>query len=422
MNSSHPNQSFIMDGHTKGTSSRKSYELKDKRHIVQQIDGLVAGGFCSRRKACAAVGIRPLYYTRWKKILEKADELNSSTEFVPYNTRGTSRKIHPGRESVLAQVKEQLRAFTFKLREQGVQVTNRMVMREAGRLLPAFKAKTRRAQELAIHRFTQSVGLAYRCATHTAQKHFMDTEAYSKDFIAVMKSKLQGRNLDDVLNMDQTPIPFSFHSNTTLEVIGARTVHARASTTDTKRVTLAATVTASGKMLTPFVIFKGKPQGWIANRKFGTYPESGRYACQDKAWMDEAKMNEWIDTVLQPWKANRDKNNPSVEPPILILDAYRVHQMGTVVNWIQSMGIEVVHILAGCTYLCQPISMGINKPIKCRLRQKWEDWMMEGKGIVDGVAKEPSRKLVAEWIIEVYDDIPEDIGRNAWKRRGYKWV
>ena len=128
MNSSHPNQSFIMDGHTKGTSSRKSYELKDKRHIVQQIDGLVAGGFCSRRKACAAVGICPLYYTRWKKVLEKADELNSSTEFVPYNMRGTSCKIHPGRKSVLAQVKDKLRAFTFKLCEQAVQVTNWIVL------------------------------------------------------------------------------------------------------------------------------------------------------------------------------------------------------------------------------------------------------------------------------------------------------
>ena len=81
-------------------------------------------------------------------------------------------------------------------------------------------------------------------------------------------------------------------------------------------------------------------------------------------------MNKWIDVVLQPWKANRDENNPSVEPPILILDAYRVHQMGSVVNWIQSNGIEVVHIPAGCTYLCQPIDVGINKPIKSRLRQK----------------------------------------------------
>ena len=143
-------------------------------------------------------------------------------------------------------------------------------MREAGRLLPGFKEKTRQAQELAVHRFTRSIGLTYHCATHTAQKHFMDTEAYAKDFIAVMKSKLEGRNLDDVLNMDQTPIPFSFHSNTTLEVKGARTVHSRASTTDTKRITLAVTVTASGKMLTPFLIFKGKPQGRITNRELWT--------------------------------------------------------------------------------------------------------------------------------------------------------
>jgi hypothetical protein len=38
--------------------------------------------------------------------------------------------------------------------------------------------------------------------------------------------------------------------------------------------------------------------------------------------------------------------------PIIILDAYLVHQMGSVVNHIQSMEIEIVHILAGCTYLC----------------------------------------------------------------------
>ena len=48
--------------------------------------------------------------------------------------------------------------------------------------------------------------------------------------------------------------------------------------------------------------------------------------------------------------------------------------------------------------------------------------MPEDKGIVDGVAKEPSRKLVTEWIVEVYGDIPEEVGRNAWKRRGYEWV
>ena len=133
---------------------------------------------------------------------------------------------------------------------------------------------------------------------HTAQKHFMESKAEVKDFIAVMKSKLEGRNLDDVLNMDQMPIPFSYNSNMMLEVKGAQTVHSRASTAKTKHVTLAATVMASGKMLPPFLIFKGKPQGGITLCKFGMYPDAGKYACQEKAWMDKSKMNEWIDVIL----------------------------------------------------------------------------------------------------------------------------
>jgi hypothetical protein len=71
-------------------------------------------------------------------------------------------------------------------------------------------------------------------ATHTAQKRFMETAADAKDFIIMVKQKLEGMSPDDILNMDQTPIPFSFHSNKTLEVKGTKTIHARTSTTDTK--------------------------------------------------------------------------------------------------------------------------------------------------------------------------------------------
>jgi hypothetical protein len=46
----------------------------------------------------------------------------------------------------------------------------------------------------------------------------------------------------------------------------------------------------------------------------------------------------------------------------------------------------------------QPIDVGINKTIKCGMHEKWEDWMLEGEGIVDDAAKEPTRKLVEEWI------------------------
>jgi hypothetical protein len=70
--------------------------------------------------------------------------------------------------------------------------------------------------------------------------------------------------------------------------------------------------------------------------------------------------------------------------------------MGSVVNRIQEMAIKMIHIPAGCTYLCWPVDVGINKPLKAAMHVKWEEWMAEGGRIVDGRAKEPSRKQVME--------------------------
>ena len=46
--------------------------------------------------------------------------------------------------------------------------------------------------------------------------------------------------------------------------------------------------------------------------------------------------------------------------------------------------------------------------------------MVDGEGIVDGVAKEPSLKMVAEWLLDVYNNIPEEIEMNKWKKEGFE--
>jgi hypothetical protein len=102
--------------------------------------------------------------------------------------------------------------------------------------------------------------------------------------------------------------------------------------------------------------------------------------------MDEEMMYYWINQVLVLWKTTK----PCGVVPILVLDKYCIHMMGTIMNQLQSLGIEVLHIPVGCMYLCQPVDMGLNKLIKCGMRKKWEDWMLEGDGMVNGVAKEPS--------------------------------
>jgi hypothetical protein len=165
------------------------------------------------------------------------------------------------------------------------------------------------------------------------------------------------------------------------------------------------------------MIFKGASKGHIATREFSTYPSGRNYACQPKAWMEEVHMHAWIDLVLNPFKDEKDARDPGGPPPILVLDAYHVHMMGSVVNCIQFMGIEMIQIPAGCTYLCQPVDVGINKPLKSTMHKRWEGLMMNG-GIVEGKPKEPTCKQVAEWLVDAYTNIPEQVARNAWLKKG----
>jgi hypothetical protein len=66
------------------------------------------------------------------------------------------------------------------------------------------------------------------------------------------------------------------------------------------------------------------------------------------------------------------------------------------------------------------VDVGINGSIKSAILKKWEDWMFNGDGIVDGVAKESSCHLVAEWLVMMHSNIPGQTGRNAWMKTGFE--
>ena len=119
---------------------RRSYDLKEKWAAVQDIDAFVSSEW-SRCSACCFVGISYLYYRRWKKVVTKAGGIQDEEELLPYKTTGLCCKVHKGRKSMLAEIKPELKAYILKLHEKGIQVTNRMVLREAARLLPTFKDK-----------------------------------------------------------------------------------------------------------------------------------------------------------------------------------------------------------------------------------------------------------------------------------------
>ena len=99
----------------------------------------------------------------------------------------------------------------------------------------------------------------HRMGTHLSQCQPSEMEEIAADFVCVTWEKLQMSYRDEayIINMDQTPVPFSYDLKKTIEVVGQRTIHIRKSTCDMKHATCALTVTASGKMITPLFVFKG---------------------------------------------------------------------------------------------------------------------------------------------------------------------
>ena len=95
-----------------------------------------------------------------------------------------------------------------------------------------------------------------------------------------------GRDQDYIINLAQSPIPFTFKRQRTLEFVGAPMVSICKLACDTKQATLAVTITASIRTITPVLVFKGMLGGDITTQDLATYPCSCMYAWQSLAWMD----------------------------------------------------------------------------------------------------------------------------------------
>ena len=111
----------------------------------------------------------------------------------------------------------------------------------------------------------------------------------------------------------------------------------------------------------------GKRGGAIECRELPSYPEGAVYKCRDKAWFTEVIMLEWVHNILAPYVATP----PPGIVPLLYLDSFRVHMMGSVINAIQVLGVEVEFIPPGCTGLVQPVNVGYNKAFKAKVKDQY---------------------------------------------------
>jgi hypothetical protein len=246
---------------------RRNYSAGEKLLLLRAVDQLKAQHKWSTHRTCVELKIQQKQYNEWS---QKIQELMAK--------KPSAKSLHPGPIPFLAPVENQLIEWLFEQRQQGIGVSLRMMSDQAQDIMPSFASKSEHTCYVAISRMVKRHGFSLRRSTHESQKDPALVIDAAKDYISHMVPYMASplSNKDYIINMDQTPIFFNPTRNTTLEKVGSSTVTTR--TVKSQRLTLALTVTASGKLLKPFVVFAGSPNGKIS-REVRSYPDDFALFC-----------------------------------------------------------------------------------------------------------------------------------------------
>jgi uncharacterized membrane protein YfbV (UPF0208 family) len=171
---------------------------REKITHLNEIDRRLLTGE-SLRAICRCRGIQPSQARRWKRL---RDQLTQPQ-------KGNRASVHTGKPSLLAPIEEELLMWFNEKRDQGIMLSNRLVVLQACRLSPDFRrGRSMRAKYQAVRRLLVSNRIVIRAVTHTGQRAPQEVVNQALDFIRDIREKVVGvnRSLKYIINMDQTPV------------------------------------------------------------------------------------------------------------------------------------------------------------------------------------------------------------------------
>ncbi len=353
--------------------------------------------------------VHPWQIRRWDK---NYTEIKAMAEHSPKKLT-----VHQGSTSVNKAVEDQVYDWVLAQRTIGNCVTTKNIADYAVSISSSFKDGVESKISRWVYDFLQRHNLCIRTRTRIAQVTDSVMLAVKKDFcFRVMQSyKYRINNPRYLVNMDQTAVFLNCSPTRTVDIKGKRTVSIRVGGSGSMKFTLCVAVALDGTKLPLFVIFKGQPNGSIARSLPSILPD-GIYGCvQEKGWCDERAMNIWYTNI---WKQHIAGHNGESG---LILDDYQVHKTDSLLQRMTSDLTTRYLIPGGYTAVLQPCDVGVNKPLKQRLKQCTADWRREKFGGLSVSQKLPSpkREDVVLWLQNLWTNFETEIVQNSFRGSGY---
>ena len=211
----------------------------------------------------------------------------------------------------------------------------------------------------------------------------------------------------DIIAFDETPVWADMVSNTTVDVVGKKTVSMKTTGHEKCRVTAGPAAKGDGTKLKPFIVFKGGKRD--AEKLKKEYGNKCVIASSTNGWMDTDLTLSWANTVLGQFSFRRR---------LLARDTYECHLMPIVQKSLQGKKIDTVLVPGGCTKYIQAPDVSWNKPFRAYCTEKYDEWL-EAKGIHQetdgGNLKPPPRRTIVNWILDSWNQLSSEIICKSFK-------
>lgn len=127
-------------------------------------------------------------------------------------------------------------------------------------------------------------------------------------------------------------------------------------------------MSADGSMLVGYIIFKGlkKPPNCV-------YPPNLVAVASKSGTMNTELMADYVDKIIKPVVSRHNGES------LLLLDQFRAHSTGPVMEKFRSLNVKPLLIPGGFTHCLQPLDVSINKPLKEAFKAEWSRWMITTK-------------------------------------------
>lgn len=244
-------------------------------------------------------------------------------------------------------------------------------------------------------------GLSLRRTTNLTVLFDDELTSRAVRFLFYLCSKKPALNPSSTLLIDETAVFFEDPRRDTVDVTGARHVVLRSTGFASMRITVALTVTATGKKMPPLLIWKGGKQ---SIQKHG----SVYVAYQERAWMNSNLLLQWIGLM---YPAVLD----SCGGRGLVWDSMRAHISKDVKAKCISKNIEMMVIPGGLTPYVQAGDIGIFKSFKDGLSRVIDEWQRSDRVSYTkgGHPRPPSVDEVVNWIRSTWKSVPDVVVQRS---------